>query len=648
MKKYYIAALVLVSGVLVYASKKTSDPVLLTVADKEVTLSEFEYLYHKNNAQQLQPQTLDEYVEMFADYKRKVVAAEAEGLDTTASFRKEYNQFCDELSAPYLKVQAVEDSLVAVAYSHDKEDVLVSHIMFGLGKTPQQASQAAHLADSVRTQILNGDITFEDAARRYSIDNPSKARGGLMGMVVPGRFPWTFEDAAYNTAAGELSPVVNSGFGLHIIRVEKRTPSKGQVNASHILKLTRGKSEAEAEQAKAAIDSIYNVLISNPQADFGDIAKRESEDPGSARKGGSLGWFSSGQMVAEFDSVAFALADSAVSAPFKTSFGYHIVKRLGHRTGLPYEERKAGILKQMQSDERGRMAQTAKALELIAQYNGSVSEASIAAIVSATITNTADSAAVAQLKANTTDVLAINGKSTTMGEVAKVMPPIKGLDAAAATEIAVATANSMLQDQAMAIGRDNLMVENTEYRNLMNEYRDGILLFEISNRNVWEKATKEKEALENYFKAHRSDYTWDKPKFKSYIIFTTTDSLKQEIQAYVNTLGKVEDHDAFVQDLRKRFGVKKVKVERVIAAKGENAITDYLAFGGEKPQDDSKQPMKSYFAFQGRIIDQPEEAIDVRGQVVTDYQAALEKEWLEQLRAKYPLKVNEKVLKKVK
>ncbi|MDE6702587.1 MAG: hypothetical protein K2K00_02795, partial [Muribaculaceae bacterium] len=212
---------------------------------------------------------------------------------------------------------------------------------------------------------------------------------------------------------------------------------------------------------------------------------------------------------------------------------------------------------------------------------------------------------------------------------------------AAIEQSADALVEKMLTERAIA----DLAAENADYRNLINEYRDGILLFEISNRNVWDRASQDREGLDAFFHKNAAKYAWDVPRFKGYIIFAANDSTVNEAMKYAETLS-VENPEEFVAQMRKEFG-KDIKIERVIAAKGENPITDYLAFGGEKPE--AKTPRwSSYAACRGRVINQPEEAADARGAATTDYQALLEKEWLDKLHKTYPVKIDKKVLKEIK
>ncbi|MDE5749558.1 MAG: hypothetical protein K2H87_02175, partial [Duncaniella sp.] len=201
---------------------------------------------------------------------------------------------------------------------------------------------------------------------------------------------------------------------------------------------------------------------------------------------------------------------------------------------------------------------------------------------------------------------------------------------------------SVIESTATDLESDDMAGNNDDYRNLVNEYRDGILLFDISNRKVWEPASKDAEALQAYFAEHRDKYTWDKPHFKGCVVFTTNDSLRSEVQAFLaaNTI----ERDSLVTSLRDRFG-KDVKLERVNVAKGDNAIIDELAFGG--PKADPVGRWNTWFAYDWKVIDAPEEALDVKAAVSTDLQSRLEEEWVKDLRKRYKVKLNKKQLDKL-
>jgi peptidyl-prolyl cis-trans isomerase SurA len=637
MKKQFLAIGVVCASLFAWAAQ-SSDPVLMKIAGKDVRLSEFEYLYHKNSAQQANPQTLDEYVDMFIDYKLKVAAAEAAGIDTTQAFLKEYGQFRSELSRPYLRDNSVLDSLVAESYNHMTHDITVSHIMLPDGKEA--------LLDSLRTAIISGATTFEEVAQQYSVDKPSAARGGLMGVVGTNRYPWAFEQAAYNTAVGDISPVINSGYGLHIIRVEKDQPSKGEVLVEHILRLTRGVTDSVAAVEANRIDSIYNVVTA-PGADFADVASRLSQDPGSARKGGKLDWFGAGMMVKEFDSIAFALPVGAYSKPFRTSYGWHIIHKLDQRSVASLEDSREAITAAINRDDRGRQPEFAYLSKQIVAQKAKMNKANVSKVAALAdkLGGQLDSAMIAEFGKSSIEMFTVNGKKTTLAEIASSIHPsaLKGGDNIANHVEQVAT--QAMNEAVLNNSRDALLETNADYRNLINEYRDGILLFEISNRNVWDYAAKDKDGVEAYFKANRDKYAWDQPKYKAVIVFAPADSTLNDAMAYAESLPKDMESADFVAAMRDKFP-RDVKVERVIAAKGENAITDYLGFGGEKPAPTGR--WSSYAAFNGRVIPAPEEAADVRGAVVSDYQSELERNWLADLHAKYPVKVDQKVLKQVK
>lgn len=636
MKKQFLTLGALGLSLAAAWAAQSTDPVLMNVAGKNVHLSEFEYLYRKNISQQVQPQSLDEYVKMFVDYKLKVADAEAAGIDTTKAFLTEFNQFRNELAAPYMLDATVQDSLLRQAYEHLSNEVVVSHIMLYDGNEAK--------LDSIRTAIIEGKTTFEAAAAANSIDKPSAMRGGFMGTVLTGRYPWAFEEAAYATPEGEISKVINSGYGLHIIRVEKREAARGEVSVEHILRTVNpGQSDSAAVAQKALIDSIYTVAAAEPTK-FAELAGTLSQDPGSAARGGALGWIGSGVTVAEFDSVAFAMPIGEVSKPFKTRFGWHIIHKSDARGVGSYEDNIENLKTIISHDERGEQPKLAFTNRMIKKYNARLITKNFDKVRSLVEKAGAafDSTLVAELGGSKLAIIEVAGKKYTLGQVITESPAaaVKGVDNV--VDYIEFNARSMMADKALDKAREDLALDNIDYRNLVNEYRDGILLFEISNRNVWKRAADDKAGLEEFFRSHRDNYQWDAPRFKSYIIFASNDSILSEAVTLASTMPQDIVSADFVKQMRDKFG-REVKVERVIAAKGENAITDFLAFGAEKPSTDNAR-WPSYAAFRGRILEQPEEAADIRGTIVADYQAELERQWLEILHRRYKVKINNKVL----
>lgn len=644
MDKKLLTAAALVATLVATAAKKGDDPTLMTVAGKDVKLSEFEYLYKKNNSQQLQPQTLDEYVDMFVTYKLKVADAEAAGIDTTAAFIKEFSGYRDELARPYLRDAAVEDSIIVATYRNMQEEVDVSHVMVALERTPEKIAAKRAFLDSLRTEIVAGRADFAAVADQYSIDPAVKRNHGHMGFIVPNRYPYNFEEAAYATAVGEISPVITTPFGYHIVKVNDRRPARGTVLAQHILKLVPRDAAPEVAAAKQAqMDSIYTLLKAG--ADFSDMASRESEDPGSARKGGMLPWFGPGEMVPEFETVAFSLANDSISKPFATSYGIHIIHRLDGRGVQPLEQARQEIMGAMSRDDRGTMADRRRYEELRKMYNAQIVEATRNLVIDAIKANNGiDSAFVAKYVTDNTPIVIVAGKATPVSRLFEGMRRNKRRQA---TEPAIETFNHLVDNalQSATLDHEKTQLENRypDFRNLSNEYRDGMLLFEISNRNVWDRASQDKEGLQRFFQANRDRYKWNAPKYKGFVIYTDGDSINAAVKSFLAE--KKPQADSVARELRAEFG-RDVKIERVIVANGENPVVDHVAFGGAAPELNGK--WNSYVVYDGKLLDAPEEAADVRGQVTSDYQAELEKEWVKELRSKYKWKINNKILKRVK
>lgn len=575
MKRKHIAALSIIAGSILYATAK--DEVIMTVNGVDVPRSEFEYLYHKNQQQQVDPQSLEEYAEMFKIYKLKVADALNQRLDTMLAFQKEMNQYKEDLATPYMTDSLFLNSLVKEAYDLSREEVEAFHIMLAKGQSDEDTRKARAQADSIRSVIINGG-DFAELAAKYSIDRASSNAGGRMGYIVSGRFPYAFEKAAYALAPNQISEIVESPQGFHILKGGKHRPARGTVFVEHIMKMVAPTATAEEQAAaKASIDSIYNVVVANPEK-FEDLARELSDDKGSGRQGGKLNWFGAGMMVEPFDSAAFAIAVNEISTPVRSQYGWHIIRKLDAKGPASLAEMKPQVLKRIANPQDER-------------YN----------LVEKNLIN--------NLRKKHKKILQ----------------------------------KQDLDDEALKqVEYEWLYANEPEYHNLLNEYREGSLLYEASLREVWDKAAKDNDGLNAYFNAHRSDYKWTKPHVKGILVQATDDS----IAALVRTALREVSDDNALKAIRKQF-VGKASMDRILMEEGQNAMVDNVIFGGEPVKPNNKK-YTVYFIFEPKLLDAPETMTDVKSLVTSDYQNQLEHEWVEKLKSRYPVTVNEKILKKVK
>lgn len=619
--------------------KAPADQVVMTIAGEPVMLSEFEYLYKKNNVQQSMP--LDQYVGMFADFKLKVRAARDARLDTLSSYKADMQRYTNELAKPYMIDKEMIDSFVAAAYAHRQQVVEVQHLMIQLSTQSASPEAQRHLADSIRTMIVQG-ADMGQLIAKHSADPSAKFNGGLM-KFSGGMLPYEFEDAAFCTPVGQVAPIVETRFGFHIIKVLDRHANPGQVLASHILFATAGLDHNQSALKKHKADSVYQLLKNG--ANFAEMASLYTDDPSGKTNGGQLPWFEEGRMILPFERAAFAMANGEISEPVATQFGYHIILRHDFRPVPSIDQLRQDINAAIERDYRTQLAQQ-RAINRYSQECGtSINrefETKVADVIGKYGSLTPQ--AVNTL-ASLPDVVATVGSTTvTASDIAR---RIVAAPKHASVGECMARYNTALKSAIANAATNELIAtlpqRQPDYRNLLNEYSDGMLLFEISNRQVWDKSNTDKDGLQAYFLAHKDKYTWTAPHYRGYLVSATTDSIAQSAVDFLSSLDCADSQ--YVSELRKRFG-NEVKIDRVNAGRGENAIVDYIAFQGEKPTQ-TRGRFTAYSQFAGRIDDQPVDASDVKGAVGVDYQQHLEQQWLEQLRAAYPVKVNKKVLKQL-
>lgn len=645
MNRTILAAIALAAGSMIDCAAK--DEVIMKVNGQDVTRSEFEYLYNKNRQQQVDPQTLEEYAEMFKIYKLKVADALDQRLDTIPAFVQEMAQYRTDLSAPYMTDSLFINNLVKEAYDRSRDEVEAYHIMLAKTNNPAENKKVRQRADSIR-DVLKAGGDFAALAAQYSIDRGSSQSGGRMGYITEGRFPYSFEMAAFTLQPGEISDVVESPQGYHILKGGKHRKARGSVLAEHIMKMVRpGAGEQDQTSAKASIDSIYSAVMADPSK-FEELARQLSDDPGSARQGGRLNWFAAGMMVEPFDSAAFALPKDGISAPFRSQFGWHIVKKLDAKGPATLEEMKPGLIKRMSSpqDERSLLIRRNLIANLEKKHKAQINQKNLDALRSDLAQADLDSAWYVKAKdpkaLGALEIAKIGKNKISLAEIIAATPNQTILNGEAGADFVKNAVRSYVDKQLIETEQDWLYANQPEYSNLLNEYREGSLLYEASLRAVWDKAAKDTEGLNRYFADHRADYTWQKPHVKGILVQATNDSIADEVRA---RLAEVKTDDDF-KAVRKAF-LGKAAMDRILMEQGQNAMVDNLCFGGEAVKPSNKK-YTTYFLWEPRILNAPEAMEDVKGLVTSDYQNQLETDWVESLKAKYPVVVYEKVLKKVK
>ena len=591
MKKAFLLLAVVAMSMGVMAQKET----LMTINGKPVSAEEFLYIYEKNNQEgAVDPKTMDEYLDMFINFKLKVAEAEAQGIDTTESFKKELKGYRAQATPKYLQDEAAMDSLIEMSWRHLSKDRRAAHIAIQCPASADSATQAEALAkiNEARERVTVGKLkierkkvkgkwkniekrmpveAFDAVARELSTDPSVQETGGELGWITPFRYVYPLEEATYNTPIGQISEVFRTQYGYHIVLVEEERDHV-EVKAAHIMKMVPADSLSEIK--KALIDSIAKVVT--PE-NFAEVAKMESEDRGSSSRGGDLGWFGKGMMVKAFEDAAFSMQAGEISAPVRTQYGWHILYKEAERGIQPLDSMRTQIERQVKRDERAKEADKSFIRKTRAEYN---------------------------LPAEMSDA------------------------------------------DVKAYADEHLEAKYPELKNLVQEYHDGILLFEVSLREVWDKAAKDTAGLEAYFKANKKNYTWEKPRWKGYMVQAKDKSSAKAAQAII----KSANPDSIQSYIAKRVNcdsVTYVKVQHGLWEKGKNAAIDKFGFKDKKVEYTPNEAMPEVVCI-GKVLKAPEVWSDEKGKVTTDYQDYLEAEWIKQLRAKYPVVINEEVWKSIK
>lgn len=619
--------------------------ILVTIGNETATRSEFERIYLKNNqiVGETDRKSLDEYFNLFVIYKLKVAEAKAQGLQNSNEFKQELAGYRSQLIQPYLIDKETEEKLIKEAYERMKYEVNASHILISIppGATPEDTLAIYNKTLRIRERLVGGE-SFEVVARATSDDPSVKRNGGTLGYFSAFQMVYPFENAAFKTKVGDISMPIRTSYGYHIIKTNDKRPTQGQVRAAHIMITTPPNISTEQRtQVKAKIDSIYKLVLSNE--DFAELARKHSQDPGSARNGGELPWFGTGRMVPEFERVAFSLNPGQVSEPMQTQFGWHIVKVLEKKGVGSFDEMLPEIKNRFSRDERGRISKSVFVNHLKSKHSFQLDSNAVKTMALLLDSSVFSGNWSLQSQYNNRMLFGFAGRIFTLNDLGNTIVQnqrqYRNLPFNVIVDRALA---SLVEEVVIGFEEKRLMNENEDIYYLMKEYHDGILLFEVMDQNVWTKAVSDSEGLDRFYLDNLNRYKWDKRIHTLIYTARNEKTAKKAIKLANSKRGLRLSADNFT----KRF-----------IAKGDTLISitdqaflpeDQKVKGFENWKNGISTLVKSdnsyYFVRHMRTeIDEPKPLADIRGQVIADYQEYLEKKWVDLLREKHPVKVNQKV-----
>lgn len=502
MKTKLILTITLFVTTLLFAQK---DEVLLTINKEPVYVSEFKRVYEKNLDQiKDEEKGIDKNLDLFINYKLKLIDAYKLKLDTSKAYIKELNSYKNQLMAPYLHDDEFKQKMVKEAYERTVNEVRASHILlaYAKGKDKKDSLELKQRLEGIRNRILKGE-SFEKVAKEVSNDPSVKINGGDLGYFSAFRMVHQFEEAAYNTEVGNISKPFPTRFGYHILKVTDKRKSQGEYEAAHIL--IRDSSDA----GKIKVDSIYHKI--NSGASFEDMAKEYSEDKGSANFGGKLPKFGSGRMVLPFENAVASLKnEGAISKPFKTQFGWHIVKLIKKHPVKPFKDLEEELKRKIRSSNRGNLSTERLIKKLTKEYNPEENFTLIQKITNEEVISKEDSLST---------VFKIKGREIKFKDFLNYTKHKRYL-----------SVNDLWKkfkdDQVLTYYKDNLENLFPEYKNTLQEYKDGLLLFDLMQLKIWNRSQKEKEELEAFFKKNKT-------KYKSEVLDEVRGEVMNDFQEYL-------------------------------------------------------------------------------------------------------------------
>jgi peptidyl-prolyl cis-trans isomerase SurA len=579
----------------------------------------------------------------------KVEKANKVGLQNTDSYKNELGSYRNQLAKNYMNDSKVTNALIQEAYDRTLEEVRASHILILVDENaaPADTLKAYRKITDIRKRILAGE-NFDAVASKYSEDPSAKENKGDLGYFSAFKMVYPFENAAYTTAVGDVSKPFRTRFGYHILQVTDKRANRGEVEVAHImiLKPTDGNVEKE-NTAKETINDIYAKI--NQGESFDGLAEQFSEDKSTAKRGGRLQRFSSGQLTSqEFEDVAFGLKESGdVSKPFQSKFGWHVVMLINKYPVKTLEELKPEIESKIKRDERSRLITTSLSNKLRAKYKVTTNAKLLASIVKSVNNDFYDQKwQVPAADAFASTLTTINNDEKINGT--EFLDYLSGqqkrnIATKPVSKLVDELYENWVDDRLIAYYNNNLENEFPEFRYVMEEYRDGLLLFDLMEKEIWEKAKVDSVGLEAFHQKHINDYMW-KTRYDVDMFSSTDAKIANKAKAYLKK-GKSID---YIKEKLNKDGKVNIIVKSGLFEAGDDALPAF----NTNAVGVTEVVKKGDYNFVGNIKEikpaGPKEMSECKGKLISDYQQYLESTWVDALKKEFTIHINREVFETVK
>ncbi|MGB4293031.1 MAG: peptidylprolyl isomerase [Bacteroidales bacterium] len=646
--KYRLSIILMVIATGLLHAQGIQDSILLIAGGREVTAGEFMRMYRKIYYPS-DTGDFNNYLEQFIVFKLKVADAINKGYDTTKAFRTELQGYRDQVAKNYLTDKNVKEEILKRSYEKTLKEINAWHILVSCppNSSPEDTLAAYKKALEIRARIISGE-PFEQVARSVSDDPSVRFNGGNLGYITAFQMITPFEEAVYSMKKGEISNPVRTPYGYHIIKVADIRPSRGKIKVAHIMRsVPQNAPEQVAKAAEDTIKYVYKKLLEG--ASFSDLAMKYSDHKESAARGGELNWFGAGEIISEFAEAAFSLEKNGdFTPPVKTIYGWHIIKRLDKKDPPSYEEARSQLESKIDETWLNSLATRSMVNSLKQEYKFRLNTTALNWFLENTDTLITRGLSKYDRGAIPSGTLyTFDGQKFSNVEFARYIESRASSDnTEEPANFVNKLAETCITDHILRYENSLLEKKYSEFRYLVNEFHDGILLFEISKEKIWDRAQNDTSGLKKYYEENKQRY----PGKKSFtgMIYMCMEKVKagkfyKATRKYV----KKPDCEKRLQAMFNAGSDTIIKVYKGVFPEGDSLLPENLKWE-EGLHETEIKGFPSVIVITKINPASPLPLNEVIGEISSEYQNFLESEWIKQLKEKYPVRINRTILEQVK